>query len=89
MDRKTILLVEDDHLLKRLIKGVLERQYRVLEAESCIEAIKQIGGSVDIALVDYILPDGDGLHVLKVIREMKPQLPVVIMTAYSTDNLAI
>jgi YesN/AraC family two-component response regulator len=89
MDRKCVLLVEDDDVVRDMIKGALEREYNVLEASSCSEATKHIGKPLDLTLIDYDLPDGDGFGVLSRIREAKPKLPVIFMTAYSSDNLAI
>jgi len=89
VDRKTILLVEDDGVLRDLIKGVLERQYKVVEASRYSEAVAHIRSHMDLALIDYSLPDGNGLDVMKALREVNPDLPVVMMTAYSTENLAI
>jgi YesN/AraC family two-component response regulator len=86
---QTILLVEDDDVVRDMIKGALERGYNVLEASKCSGAVEHIGKHIDLALIDYSLPDGDGFEVLKRIREVKPRLPVIFMTAYSTDNLAI
>ncbi len=89
VDRKTILLVEDDGILRDLIKGALDLRYNVLEAPTCSEAMKKIRQPVDLALIDYSLPDGNGLDILEEIREADPALPVIMMTAYSTENLAI
>lgn len=89
MEKKIILLVEDDGTFRDLIKGAFERQYNILEASSCSEAIKQIKKPIDLALIDYSLPDGDGLDILKALREANRELPVIMMTAYSTEDLAI
>ncbi len=61
----------------------------MLEAANCHEAFKQINDPLDLALIDYQLPDGDGFDVLKALREAKPELPVIMITAYSTESLAI
>jgi len=89
MEKKVILLVEDDSVVRDLIRGALEREYNVLEASTYSEAIKQIGNPIHLALIDYNLPDADGFHVLKAIREAKPGLPAILMAAYSTDNLVV
>jgi len=89
MEKKAILLVEDDSVVRDLIRGALEREYNVLEASTYSEAIKQIGKPIHLALIDYNLPDADGFDVLKAIREVKPEIPAILMTAYSTDNLVI
>jgi YesN/AraC family two-component response regulator len=87
MGKKTILLVEDDSMVRDLIRGALERQYNVLEAATCSEAIQKIKSPIHLALIDYNLPDADGFDVLRAIREVKPELPAILMAAYSTDNL--
>jgi len=89
MTRKSILLVEDDSVLRGLIRGVLEHQYHILEAATAEQAASYFGSAVDLALIDYSLPDGNGFDVLQALREVKSGLPVIMMTAYSTENLAI
>lgn len=89
MGKRTILFVEDDCVVRDLIRGALEREYHVLEASTYSEAIKHIGNPIHLALIDHNLPDADGFDVLKAIREAKPELPAILMTAYSTDNLII
>ncbi|MEW6418907.1 MAG: response regulator transcription factor [Nitrospirota bacterium] len=89
MEKKTILLVDDDPVVRDVIKGALEREYDVLEASGYQEVIKQLTKPVDLALIDYILPDRDGFEVLKALREIKPALPAIIMTGYSSEKVAI
>lgn len=87
--KKTLLLVEDDDVVRDMIRGAFERRYHVLEASSHSGAANHLKNHFDLALVDFALPDGDGFDVLKAIRGVKPELPVILMTAYSTENLAI
>lgn len=89
MEKKTILVVEDDDVVRDLIKEVLAKKYRVLEAARCREAKGLLPEEIDLAIVDYELPDGNGLDVLQSLNKATPGLPVILMTAYSTENLAI
>ncbi|GAB4410792.1 MAG: hypothetical protein OHK0032_06590 [Thermodesulfovibrionales bacterium] len=89
MERKSILLVEDDADVRDIIRFVLERNYNVLEASRYSEAIGYLSKPLDLALIDYILPDHDGFELLKAIRKVKPTLPAIIMTAYSNETVAI
>jgi len=89
MEKKTILLVEDDALVKDVLRSAFEREYSVLEASGCSEAAELLRNPIDIAIIDYMLPDGDGFDVLKAIREVKPELPIIVMTAYSTEGVVI
>ncbi|MCL4475544.1 MAG: hypothetical protein M1508_04860 [Nitrospirae bacterium] len=55
MEKKTILLVEDDGVLRDLIKEALEMVYKVLAASSYSEAMKHLNNGIDLALIDYSL----------------------------------
>jgi|MudIll2142460700_1097286.scaffolds.fasta_scaffold00451_7 YesN/AraC family two-component response regulator len=89
MMRKSILLVEDEAVIREMIRGALEREYNVLEASKYSEAIDHLKDRIDLALIDYALPGRDGFEVLRAIREVKPALPAIMMTAYSSENIAI
>lgn len=89
MEKKTIFVVEDDGIIRDIMRGALEREYNVLEASKCSEAADLLGNVIDLALIDYMLPDGDGIRLLRAIREVKPGLPVIIMTAYGSEDVAI
>lgn len=89
MDRKSILVVDDDADVREVIKGALERQYDLLEASRYSEAVKLIRYPIDLAIIDYLLPDRDGFEVLKTLREADPSLPAIIMTGHSDESLVI
>lgn len=89
MERKSILLVEDDPVVKDLIRDSLEKEYEILEASTYSEAINQSRNHIDLAIIDYSLPDGDGFEVLKKLREKRPALPAIMITAYSSEDVAI
>ena len=89
MQKKSILLVEDDAVVRSTLREIIEMEYDVLEASNYNEAINQFNKHVDLALIDYVLPDIDGLELTKAIRKIKPLLPVIIMTGYSTESLLV
>ncbi len=88
-DRKNILLVDDDAVIRDMIKDALRREYNILEASGYQEVVKQLARPIDLALIDYVMPDCDGFEVLKAIREVKPSLPAIIMTGYSNERVVI
>lgn len=90
MTSRSILLVDDDANLREVTRLILERDnYDVLEAPNYAEAVEQGAKNVDLALVDYVLPDRDGLEVAEALRKVKPGLPVILMTAYGSEDVAV
>jgi two-component system, response regulator YesN len=89
MEKKVVLLVDDNVSLRAMIRTAIERDYDVLEASGCKDALRQLAKNVDLALVDYAMPDCDGFDVLKMIRDTHAKLPVILMTGYGSENVAI
>jgi two-component system, cell cycle sensor histidine kinase and response regulator CckA len=90
---ETILVVEDEEILRKLAGRVLERQgYRVLTAASGPEAHalwKDHGDRVDLVLTDLVLPEGEtGRQLAEALTEQRPDLRVVYMSGYSPDFLS-
>jgi DNA-binding NtrC family response regulator len=85
-----VLIVDDESLVRWSLKERLEREgYETVEAGTAADAIGRISGDIDLALLDYKLPDGNGLEVLRRIKAQAPDIQVILMTAFSTIENAV
>jgi len=86
------VLVVDDHAGSRFgIRDFLESHgYVVTEADTCQAAEESLRAArTDVAVIDYSLPDGNALDLLPRFREIDPMVPVVILTAHGSIDLAV
>jgi DNA-binding NtrC family response regulator len=86
----TILVVDDEQLLRWSLKERLQQAgYRVLEAENGAQAVQCLEEPIDLALLDYRLPDTNGLDLLAKVKQADPDTLVILMTAYSSIESAV
>ncbi|MBA3320367.1 MAG: sigma-54-dependent Fis family transcriptional regulator [Pyrinomonadaceae bacterium] len=94
-DRATVLIVDDDQMLRRQLYWALEGEHHVLEAETRAAAVVQLGrGDVDVVLCDLHLPpdlDGitEGLAVVEAARALRPSVPVIVITGTHSKQAAL
>ena len=91
MEKAKILIAEDEKTQRDLLEGFLIKEgFSVKAVANGREALQRLEGNFfDIALIDYKMPELDGLQTLQEIRKLYPDLPVVMMTAYGTVETAV
>jgi len=86
-----ILIIDDEPHMRRILTLILEEAGHMVEqASGLTPAIEKISSTqYDLVISDKKMPDGDGFDVLKYCRENELALPVVILTAMATVELAV
>ncbi|MCY3020707.1 MAG: response regulator [Planctomycetota bacterium] len=87
-----ILVVDDEEGIRTLAQALLENEgYSVLTAadgDAALDTLRQHDGSISAVVLDVIMPRMNGEQVLREIRDMKPDLPVLVMSGYSEEVLS-
>ena len=91
LGKKTVLIVDDDALVRRLVVDILKPLgYTVIEASSGKEAITIINsfhGNIDILLTDIIMPEMNGRQLADVFLSQRPGKKVIFMSGYTDEAL--
>lgn len=88
-EEKSILIVDDEVIIRDLCSRAL-KGYRVLEAADGEEALRVFeGGGVDVILTDVMMPNMDGIELLKKLKELEPTLVVIVMTGYADKDVIL
>src|SRR5678816_4952062 len=91
MARNKILIVDDESGVRFGIRDFLEQQgFEVDEAESCDDAQHLFRMSrPDIVIADYMLPDGTALDLIPRLKDIDPDIPLLVLTAHGSIDLAV
>ena len=90
MQNATILVVDDEALIRWSLSERLKGDgYHVLEAETGSAALERLQDGVDLVLLDYRLPDTDGLAVLREIKTFDPDILVILLTSFVSVETAV
>jgi PAS domain S-box-containing protein len=85
---ESVLLVEDEDAVREVVLRILTRSgYRVREVGSPLEALRIFGNDTDhfdVLLTDIVMPGMSGTQLASRLREMRPTLPVLFMSGYTT-----
>ena len=95
-DAPHVLLVDDDHVSRRIYADILKlNEFQVTEEKSAIDALERLhrGEKFDLVITDIIMAKMDGWELLAVVRNglnlSDLELPVIVLTAFSNDELEV
>ncbi len=87
--RGNVLIVDDERVVREFATMALERDgfTTVLadDGSSGVESLRSMPGSVDCVLLDMTMPRMDGATALRAMREVAPEVPVIVMSGHSAD----
>lgn len=91
MSGETILIIDDEESVRKSLADVMRDEgYDVVTAASGREGIELLGETQpSLALLDIAMPDMDGIEVLRRFREMRPDMPVIMVTGHGTIETAV
>ena len=89
-ERAVVLVVDDDPMVRRALRIVLDEEFQTVEADRGHEALRRVRtGGVDAVVLDVLLPDVDGLEVLRLVRHAEAPPPVVVVSGVTVLRTAV
>jgi two-component system NtrC family response regulator len=88
--KRTILIAEDEEKMRRVLEVNLQDQFRILLAKDGEEGLRLFKeNDVNLLLADMRMPERDGLSLLHEVKRLRPEVPVILITAYGTIESAV
>lgn len=88
--QRTLLIADDEELVRRAGERMLSKLgYSVLTAEdgaSAVETFRRHSAEIALVLLDLVMPDMDGLETLQRLREIDPEVCVVLCSGYAKED---
>ncbi|MBN2124548.1 MAG: sigma-54-dependent Fis family transcriptional regulator [Deltaproteobacteria bacterium] len=91
MEEQKVLVVDDEKGICRNVEKILAKgNYRVTQALSAKQALEKMAKETFSLLIsDIVMPETNGLELLKLVKEQWPLTKVVMMTAYASTDTAV
>src|SRR5688500_13756125 len=89
--RARILVVDDDKIVLRAVSEILQREgYQVTATEGAVEGLAIASdAAIDVAVLDINMPNITGMDLLRGIKQKRPDVEVIMMTAFATVETAV
>ena len=88
----TVLIVDDEEMVLTSLSAFLnlETQYEIVTFTSPEEALKHVTeNEIDLVISDYLMPEMNGISFLARVRELRPEVPRIILTGYADKENAV
>lgn len=90
--KETVVIVDDEEMVLKSLGAFLslETEYNVRTFVSAGDALKFIDSNgANVVISDYLMPEMDGMRFLKHVKDLKPEIPRIILTGYADKENAI
>src|SRR6056297_3446351 len=89
--KPTILVTDDEKSIRNSLREILEfENYTVIEAEGGESAVSRVGSTdIDLMILDIKMKGMDGIEVLEKVKEIQPNLPVIMISGHGTIKIAV
>ena len=90
--KDTVVIVDDEEMVLKSLGAFLslETEYNVQTFLSANDALRYIeSNGANVVISDYLMPEMDGMRFLKHVKELKPEIPRIILTGYADKENAI
>src|SRR5258708_27232403 len=86
-----VLVVDDDKIVLRAASEILQREgYQVVAIDDAVEGLTASKDpSIDVAVLDIKMPNLSGMDLLRAIKQDRPEIEVIMMTAFATVETAV
>ena len=85
---KTILILDDEEVVRKVLRAMIEQGYRTLEASEGAEALRLLGARPDLILVDLTMPGMSGIEFVEALRtQAEMPAPFIILTGTDREEI--
>ncbi|XPV70297.1 MAG: response regulator [Halarcobacter sp.] len=85
----TLLYVEDEDIIRQNVEGCLKYIFNVIVAKNGHDGFEKFANdNIDLVITDIVMPIKDGISMLEDIKELSPNMPTIVTSAYNTEVIA-
>ena len=85
-DRPAVLVIDDDSSIRRGLKKLLEKEYKVLTAENGEEGLQLLSREIHCIILDVKMKSPDGFTIYPRLKQKNPGVPIIFYTAFQSEH---